>query len=99
MTQVGKTLYSDLQRLLAKQRDTVCSLAEQALNESNPQLAHQLEAELKRIQKDFDKTFSEIDNLKVPFNKRLIRNLGVVFLSYSLICMNRDPVVLYLLLR
>ena len=70
-TQAGKTLYSDLQRLLAEQRDTVRSLAEQARDESNPQLARQLEAELKHIQKDFDKTFSAIKNLKVPFGKRL----------------------------
>ena len=70
-TQAGKTLYSDLQKLLAEQRDTVRSLAEQARDESNPQLARQLEAELKRIQKDFDKTFSEIKNLKISFGKRL----------------------------
>ena len=71
-TQAGKTLYSDLQRLLAEQRDTVRSLAEQARDESNPRLARQLEAELKHIQKDFDKTFSAIKNLKVPFGKRLM---------------------------
>ena len=71
-TQAGKTLYSDLQRLLAEQRDTVRSLAEQARDESNPQLARQLEAELKRIQKDFDNTFSEIKNLKIPLGKKLM---------------------------
>jgi len=71
-TQAGKTLYSDLQRILAEQRDTVRSLAEQARDESKPQLARELEAELKRIQKDFDKTFSEIKKLKVPLGKRLM---------------------------
>ena len=35
-TQNGKTLYSDLQRLLVEQRDTFRSLAEQARDESNP---------------------------------------------------------------
>ena len=75
-TQAGKTLYSDLQRLLAEQRDTVRSLAQQAREESNPQLARQLESELKRIQKDFDKTFNEINNLKVPFGKRLLLFFG-----------------------
>ena len=103
-TQAGKTLYSDLQRILAEQRDTVRSLVEQARDESNPQLAQQLEAELKRIQKDFDKTFSEINNLKVSFGKRLLLPfskksrgvriiLGISFLSYSLICTNRNPCV------
>ena len=103
-TQAGKTLYSDLQRLLAEQRDTVRSLAAQAREQSNPQLARQLEAELKRIQKDFDKTFGEIKKLKIPFGKtlalffakksrgvRLILNLG--FFSYSFICTNRNPYV------
>ena len=71
-TQAGKTLYSDLQRLLAEQRDTVRSLAEQAREQSNPQLAKKLEAELIRIQRDFDKTFNEIKKLKIPFGKRLL---------------------------
>ena len=71
-TQAGKTLYSDLQRLLAEQRDTVRSLAEQAREQSNPQLAKELEAELKRIQKDFDKTFNEMKKLKIPFGKALL---------------------------
>ena len=75
-TQAGKTLYSDLQRLLAEQRDTVHSLAEQAREQSNPQLAHKLEAELKRIQKDFDKTFNEMKRLKIPFGKRLLLLFG-----------------------
>ena len=96
-TQAGKTLYSDLQRLLAEQRDTVRSLAEQAREQRNPQLAQKLEAELKRIQKDFDKTFNEIKRLKIPFGKRLLllfskKSRGVrilnsnriILLSYSL---------------
>jgi len=70
-TQAGMTLYSDLQKILAEQRDTVRTLAEQARSESNPQLARQFDAELKRIQKDFDRTFKEIKNLKVPFSQRL----------------------------
>ena len=74
-TQAGKTLYSDLQRLLVEQRDTFRSLVEQARDESNPKLANQLEAELKRIQKDLDKTFSEMKNLKVPLGKRLMMQM------------------------
>jgi len=71
-TQAGKTLYSDLQRLLADKRDTLRSLAEQAREQSNPQLAQKLEAELKRIQRDFDKTFNDIKSLKIPFGRRLL---------------------------
>ena len=75
-TQAGKTLYSDLQRLLAEQRDTVRSLAEQAREQSNPQLAQKLEAELKRIQKDFDKTFNEAKKLEISYSKRLLLLFG-----------------------
>ena len=71
-TQAGKTLYSELQKLLAQQRETVRSLVQQARDESNPQLARQLEAELVRIQEDFDKTFVEIKNLKISFGKRIM---------------------------
>ena len=91
-TQAGKTLYSDLQKLLAERRDTLRSLADQARVQSNPQLARQLEAELKRIQKDFDNTFCEIKKLKIPLGRqlflffskkprgvRLTLNLGIIF--------------------
>ena len=75
-TQAGKTLYSDLQRLLADQRDTVRSLAEQAREQSNPQLARKLKDELKRIQKESDKTFNEIKRLEIPLGKRLLLLVG-----------------------
>jgi len=71
-TQAGKALYSDLQKLLAEQQVTVSSLADQARLESNPKLAQQLEAELKRIQKDFDKTFNDMKGLKIPIGKRMM---------------------------
>ena len=103
-TQAGQTLYSDLQRLLAEQRDAFRSLAEQARGESNPKLAHELEAECKRIQKDLDKTFNEIKTLKLNFFKRFFMNIfgkksrGVRlilkswdYLDFdSLICTNRN---------
>jgi exonuclease VII small subunit len=71
-TQAGRALYSELQRLLAERRDTIRSLVEQAREEGNLQLAQGLEAELKRVQKDFDKTYNEIKRLKIPFGKRLL---------------------------
>ena len=64
-TQAGKTLSSDLQRLLAGQQDTVRALAEQAQEQSNPQLAQELEAEHKRIQKDLDEMFNETKGLQI----------------------------------
>ena len=78
-THAGKTLYSDLQGLLVEQRDTVRSLAKQAREEGNPQLAQKLESELKRIQKDFDKTINEIKKLKIPFGRKLFSVLFSLF--------------------
>jgi hypothetical protein len=75
-TTAGKTLYTHLQRLLAEQRDAVRFLAQQAREENKPELARQLETELKRIRKDFDKTFKEMNNLKIPFGKRLMLSFG-----------------------
>ena len=64
-TKAGKALYSDKQKLLAEHRDAVRCLAEKAREESNLQLAQQLEAELKRAQKEFDETFNERKELKI----------------------------------
>ena len=104
-TKAGKVLYSDLQKLLADQRETVRILAQQARDESKPQLARQLEAELERIQKEFDRTFNDMKSLKISFGKRItlffsgrkargvrfIFNSGITFLSYSLFFTNSDP--------
>jgi hypothetical protein len=75
-THAGMALYSDLQMLLVEQRDTLRSLAEQAREQSNPQLAQKLEAEVKLIQEDFDKTFNEIKSLEIPIGRRLLLLFG-----------------------
>jgi hypothetical protein len=74
-TQAGKALHGDLQRLLTEHRYTVRSIIEEAQEESDPQVAQALEAELERVQKEFDKTFNEIRKLKIPFGKRLFKFL------------------------
>ena len=75
-TQAGKTLYSYLQRLLADQRDTASSLVDAAREESNPRRVHEMEAELKKIQKDFNKTFNDIKRLEIPLYRRLLLLVG-----------------------
>ena len=104
-TQAGKVLYSDLQKLLVEQREAVRTLAQQARDESKPQLARQLEAELERIQKEFDRTFNDMKSLKISFGRRiflfffgkkaqgvrLILNSEITFLSYSLFFTSSGP--------
>ena len=71
-TQAGKNLYSDLQMLLASRRDIVRTLVDGAREESNPQRVHKMEAELKKIQKDSNKTFNDIKSLEIPLYRRLL---------------------------
>ena len=79
--------------IILKQHETeVLLLAEQARGESNPDLARELEAECKCIQKDLDKKFSEIKKLKIPFGKKFIdmnifgkksRGVRLIFKSWN----------------
>jgi hypothetical protein len=71
-TQAGKMLHFDLHRLLMEQRGTVRSLIEESRDEGDPQLAQALEAELEGVQKEFDKTFSEIKLLKISFGRKIL---------------------------
>ena len=107
-TQAGKTLYSDLQILLASRWDPniVRSLVDGAREQSNPQRVHEMEAKLKKIQKDSNKTFNDIKRLEIPLHRRLlllvskksrgvrtINSSNLILLSTSLFCFNSGPCV------
>ncbi|TFK33953.1 hypothetical protein BDQ12DRAFT_690350 [Crucibulum laeve] len=71
-TQAGITLYDTLQKALLEQKETIRQLAEQATLQNNPKLAKELEDEYKRIQITFDKTFQELNQLKIPLSRRIV---------------------------
>ncbi|CAA7261007.1 unnamed protein product [Cyclocybe aegerita] len=70
-TQAGRTLYSDLQNLLSRQKETLSALADQARTKDNPKLVAELEAEKERISKEFEKTFTQVQELKISFGRRI----------------------------
>ncbi|KAJ3513210.1 hypothetical protein NLJ89_g3074 [Agrocybe chaxingu] len=70
-TQAGRTLYSDLQNLLSRQKETLSALADQARTKDNPKLVAELESEKERITKEFEKTFTQVQELKISFGRRI----------------------------
>ena len=71
-TTAGKALYSQFQRLLQEQKDTIKQLSEEAKAQQDPALAKELEAEYKRIEAQLQKTWQEMEELKIPWLRRLM---------------------------
>ena len=70
-TQAGKALYSQLQTALSQQKETIQALQMQVKERNNPQLEAELDTELKRIQAELDKTFSQISELKIGWWRKI----------------------------
>lgn len=71
-TKAGIMLYSNLQELLLEQQRTIQLIAQQARGESDPALVSKLAADHNRIEKEFQKTFSEMKRLHIPIGRRII---------------------------
>ena len=71
-THAGKTLYSELQKLLADQKDIVRSLQEDAEHQQNEDLARELREEYERIQDQLRRTFDQIQEIKIPLGRRIL---------------------------
>ena len=59
------------QRLLQEQKDTIKQLSDEARAQQDPMLAKELEAEYKRIEAQLQKTWEEMEKLKIPFLRRV----------------------------
>ncbi|KXN84732.1 hypothetical protein AN958_12159 [Leucoagaricus sp. SymC.cos] len=71
-THAGKALYSDLQKKLAEQKDSMKSLLAQVEKSNDPHLTRELRKEYERLQREFDRTFTEAETLKISFIKKLL---------------------------
>ncbi|KAJ3570350.1 hypothetical protein NP233_g4464 [Leucocoprinus birnbaumii] len=71
-TEAGKALHTSLQRLLYDQKETLKSLLAQVEKSDDPRLKVELEKEYKKIQSQFDKTFKEVNKMKIPIGRRLM---------------------------
>ncbi|KXN89094.1 L-type lectin-domain containing receptor kinase IV.3 [Leucoagaricus sp. SymC.cos] len=70
-TEAGRTLYTDLQKLLAEQKATFQSLVAQVEKSDNPILKKELQKEYKKIQAQFEATFKQVDKLKISLGRRI----------------------------
>jgi hypothetical protein len=71
-TEAGVTLYNQLQKLLAEQKDTLRKLRDEAAADNNKQLVEELNKEYEAIQKGLQSTFDQITKMKIPFTRRLV---------------------------
>ncbi|KXN84716.1 hypothetical protein AN958_12143 [Leucoagaricus sp. SymC.cos] len=71
-TEAGKTLYTQLQKMLSDQKETLKSLLAQVEKSDDPKLKKELEKEYKKIQDQFEKTFTEVAKLKIPLGRRIM---------------------------
>jgi len=74
-TQAGKALYTDLQRKLAEQKESMKTLLVQVQKSSDPHLTKELQKEYDRIQKEFDRAFDEVQSLKRSLWERIFSTL------------------------
>lgn len=76
-TEGGMMLYSNLLKLLVEQQKTIRSLADQGRGKNNnPALVSKLAEDHNRIEKEFQKMFSEMKRLRIPIGKRIAQFLS-----------------------
>jgi hypothetical protein len=75
-THAGKALYSELQKLLADQKDIVRSLQKDAEDQQNEDLARELREEYERIQDQLRRTFDQIQETNIPLGRRILLNFS-----------------------
>lgn len=71
-TEAGRTLYSELQSDLAKQRDSLRALERDAQKQGNAELAQALSKQLAQMQETFDKTFVKAGRMKISFRRKIV---------------------------
>ncbi|KAI6038331.1 P-loop containing nucleoside triphosphate hydrolase protein [Pisolithus marmoratus] len=70
-TAAGRALYTQFQRLLHEQKEAIKHLSEEAKAQQDPALVRELEAQYKRLETELQKTWEEMENLKIPFLRRI----------------------------
>jgi hypothetical protein len=72
-TQAGQVLYNSLQKLLSEQKRALKAVLEQVNKSNNSEVAKELQAELNKIDDEFQKTFDQVKNLKITIGQRIKR--------------------------
>ncbi|KAI6107658.1 P-loop containing nucleoside triphosphate hydrolase protein [Pisolithus croceorrhizus] len=71
-TTAGQALYSQFQKLLHEQKETIKQLQEEAKAQKEPELVKQLEVERQRLEAELQSTWDEMEKLKIPFARRVV---------------------------
>ncbi|KAI6111700.1 P-loop containing nucleoside triphosphate hydrolase protein [Pisolithus thermaeus] len=70
-TTAGQALYTQFQKLLHEQKETIKQLQDEAKAQKDPELVKQLEVEQRRLEAELQKTWDEMGKLKIPFMRRI----------------------------
>ncbi|KAG6330143.1 hypothetical protein ID866_8947 [Astraeus odoratus] len=71
-TTAGKALYSQFQRLLYEQKETIKQLEREARAQEDPELVQQLHAEYEKVEVQLRKTWDDMEKLKIPLSRRIV---------------------------
>ena len=74
-TTAGKAIYSRFKQLQQAQNETLRQLTDQARLQHDPDLAKSLEVECRKVEAQLKKTSEEVEQLKIPFSRRLVLRL------------------------
>jgi hypothetical protein len=72
-TKAAEEVLTDLQKLLRDHKQTIEALKREAERADNQQMIASLNKELADIQQRMEKTFREVQKLKIPFSRRIRR--------------------------
>jgi hypothetical protein len=75
-TKAGQELYTTLDVLVHKQRETLRRIKDETSGMADQQILNQLNAEYDEIRKKLEVTIAEMQGLKLPLGTRLIRLLS-----------------------
>lgn len=70
-TTAGKALYAQFHNLWHEQKETIRHLQEENEAQKDPELVKAVEAELRRLEVELQRTSDEIDKLRTPFFRRI----------------------------
>jgi len=76
-TAAGRTLYEDLQRQLAKQKETLKELQQAANGQDNKELLEDLEKQCNDAKERVQNMVHQMNEMKIPFSRRILSLLSV----------------------
>jgi len=72
-TQAGKQMFSNLETLVARQKEMLQRLREETEDEADEETLNLIRAEYETVRKELEKTMLEMQGMKIPFSRRFAR--------------------------